>query len=117
MFIFHNFFKGVGSGRGLAPSQIVIVTYQGNAFLQSLLLGVHTLQEYFYTVKSLTDCTSLLCCLCNSGVMAVCKPVHFEEVINITSCNDILLYFLRKNAFFNFDSVCTRCGQGLCYFH
>jgi len=25
--------------------------------------------------------------------MAVSKPIHFEELIIITSCNDILFYF------------------------
>jgi len=49
--------------------------------------------------------------------MAVSKHIHFEELISITSCNNIFFYFLRKNnALFNFDSVCTRCGHGLCYF-
>jgi len=72
------------------------------------------------TFKSLIDCTSLLHYLCNSCVMVVSKPIHFEEVISIMSCtgNDILFYFCIKNdALFNSDSVCTCCGHGLCYFH
>jgi len=60
-------------------------------------------KKIFNTFKSLTDCTSLLCCLHDLCAMAVSKPIQFEELISITSCNDILFYFLHENnVLFNF---------------
>ena len=51
---------------------------------------VHTLyKKISNTFKSLNDCTSLLRCLCYLCATAVSKPIHC-----ITSCNDILFYFL-----------------------
>jgi len=52
-----------------------------------------------------------------SFVMAVSKPIHFEELIGIrpTSNKEVLFNSRENNVLFNFDTVCTRCGHGRLY--
>jgi len=68
------------------------------------------------TFTLLKDCTSVffndITVICDSSAMADSKPINFEKQIKLTSCEDILLDFLRKNnALFSSDSVCTYCGH------
>ena len=62
-------------------------------FLRMSVTGRTHYNKIFNTFKSLTDCTSLLRCLCDLCAMAVSKPIYFEELIIIKSCNDILFHF------------------------
>ena len=44
------------------------------------------------------------------------SPIHFEELIALTSNNDVLFDFLRRNnVLFDFGSDCARCGHGRLY--
>ena len=62
MFNYRNFFMEWGLGRGLAPRQIIVIkSYIKEMHFQNVYHWAYTLyKKIFYTIKSLTYCTSLL---------------------------------------------------------
>ena len=45
--------------------------------------------------------------------MACSKPIKYDDLIDITRCEDNLAAFLRsQNVLFSFEKPCDRCGKG-----